>query len=167
MIAVAFSLEGTLVRTPPGFEVAALLDKLHALSMPLVLFGNGRSADVHADAGALGFRGTVLSSEDAGAELPSIAAFAAIASACSLPADRIWFVTGTLAERHAARTLGFQALLVTDGLSGILDAIGEPYTRALLELRYTMRTALEWRRGHTIDTLPAQMSDPSGERKRS
>lgn len=167
MIAVAFSLEGALVRGDSKGETRRVLGALDELSMPLAAFGNGSSASVESAARAIGFAGLVLASEEAGAELPSIRAFAAITSACSLPADRIWFVSAWDQQLRMARALGFETIFAGESLAVVLDAIGEPYTRALLELRYTMRTTLQWRAGYTIEALDENALDPSVEHERS
>ncbi len=130
-----------------------LLAVLHELSMPTAIFGNGYSESVYAACETLGFRGTVLPGEDFKAALPSPGAFGAIATALRLPSDRIWFVTRDRVEFHTARAFGFETIFIAsdDDLAGVLDVLREPYTEALLVLRYTMRTALEWRPGHAME----------------
>ena len=81
----------------------------------------------------------------------AIAACEPLMTTYALPPERLWFASPDEPELQSARDAGLNAVPVRASAAEVLEAIREPYTRSLLNLRHIMRTALEWRPGHVIN----------------
>jgi putative hydrolase of the HAD superfamily len=150
----------------PG--AARVLYELRQLAVPQAILANGLSSAERRKAQSLDFAGKVLVSEDTGAKKPDPRAFAALAKAMMLPAEAIWYVGSDLeVDINPAHELGFNVVWIapeTEGVQApfdsrfhrvrqideVLELIKEPYTRAMLGVRYIMRSALTWRPGHFV-----------------
>ena len=159
----------------PG--VQPLLDELRRLAVPQAILANGLSGAESRKAQSLGFEGPVLVSEDIGAKKPDPRMFAALAEALMLPAEAIWYVGSNLdVDINPAYDLGFTVVWVAPEtehelqrfdsrfhrvhrIDEVLELIKEPYTRAMLGLRYIMRSALAWRPGHFIPGVEPDTSN--------
>jgi FMN phosphatase YigB (HAD superfamily) len=128
----------------PG--VKSVIEELERLAVPKAILTNGLPSIERAKASVLGFSGAVLVSEDIGVRKPEPAAFAALARSISLPVECIWFV-GNEGDRRGAEAVGMNTVAHVEEL---LEAIREPYSRAMLGLRYVMRTVLDFRPGHYV-----------------
>ena len=149
-------------------DVATTLAELTGLNLPCAALGDGWPSIDRRIAEAVGFHGPIVFTEDHDIDATSPVAFARLAEALALPADRIWFVgTDPRGEIVPAIAVGMHAIWIDrDGaaypeatpipdatvtsFAGLLDVIGEPYTRGLLDLRLMMRTMLAWRPGRFI-----------------
>jgi FMN phosphatase YigB (HAD superfamily) len=159
-----------------AFPAAAyVLGELRSMGIPQAILTFGYASVEHRKAAQLDFSGQILVGEDLGIACGTPAAFAALARALSLPADRIWFVGGAGGlDLASARAAGCRTVLVDanatisqaatrvaeftiDSLADLLPLLGEPYTRSLLAMRYMLRTVMTWRPGHFV----AAPVDPS------
>jgi FMN phosphatase YigB (HAD superfamily) len=159
----------------PGAE--PMLDELRRLAVPQAILANGLSSVEHRKAQSLDFAGKVLVSEDIGAKKPDPRAFIALANALMLPAEAIWYVGSNLeVDINPAYDLGFNVVWVAGETEGpqppfdsrfhrvrqideVLELIKEPYTRAMLGLRYIMHNALGWRPGHFVPGVEYGLGD--------
>ena len=150
----------------PGVE--RTLDELRRLGVPQAILANGLSSPESRKAQSLGFTGKVLVSEDIGAKKPDPRAFAALLGALMLPPEALWYVGSNLeVDIKPAHDAGMTVVWVAPGAEGVppqfesrfhrvhqidevLELIKEPYTRAMLGLRYVMHNALTWRPGHFV-----------------
>lgn len=163
------STAGAVVeRFAPFEDVAPGLRTLAELQVPRAALSNGWPTIDQRKADAVGFDGSIIFAQDLGESVNSPAAFARVADALRLPADRIWFV-GSDARREIlpAAASGLRTIWVNRfaevfpverpapdativSFDELFDVLREPYTRGLLALRHIFRTALEWRPGHFI-----------------
>ena len=171
-------------RFVPFPDVRATLAEFAELNLPCAALGDGWPSIEVRVAEAVGFRGPLVFAEDHDVDGTSPVAFARLAEALALPADQIWFVgTDARTEIRSALAVGMHAIWIDrngepypDGerrpdatvtsFAGLLDVIGEPYTRGLLDLRHMMRTTLAWRPGRVVavTALEALEQPPTDER---
>lgn len=166
----------------PFADVVPFVRELAALGIPRVLLSTSWSGIAERKAAAIGFDGPLLLAEDFAAEPASPQGLARVAVELRLPADRIWFVASDLrANVRPAQAAGMHAIWI-DRSSGraspgetaagnvvpqttiasfdeLLPLLAEPYTRGLLALRYIMRSALQFRPGHSITANEPNVSD--------
>jgi FMN phosphatase YigB (HAD superfamily) len=162
-------------RFVPFDDVAPALRKIAEMQVPRVALSGGWPTIDQRKADRVGFDGPIVFAQDLGVAARTPAAFAAVADALQLPADRIWFVASDAqSEILPAAAAGLRTIWVNrngaefppgrtapDATIGsfaeLFDVLREPYTRGLLALRHILRTALEWRPGHfiPIDDDPA------------
>jgi FMN phosphatase YigB (HAD superfamily) len=143
--------------------------QLSSLNIARAILTNGAGAIARRAASLIGFDGPVLVGEDIGVRKLDRAAFTSLVEVFSLPPERIWYVTGKPSELHAAQSFGFRTVAlcaldcgtnaddqnaVADNriaqLDELLPLLAEPYTRALLGMRYVMQSTLAWRDGHFV-----------------
>jgi FMN phosphatase YigB (HAD superfamily) len=155
-------------RFVPFDDVGPALRKIAKMNVPRVALSGGWPTIDQRKADLVGFDGSIVFAQDLGVAASTPAAFAGVARALKLPADRIWFVAsdaqGEILPAAAAglrtiwvnrygaqRPAGATAPDATIGsFAELFDVLSEPYTRGLLALRQILRTALDWRPGHFI-----------------
>jgi FMN phosphatase YigB (HAD superfamily) len=155
-------------RFVPFDDVAPALHKIAALHVPRVALSGGWPTIDQRKADLVGFEGSIIFAQDLGVAASTPAAFARVADALKLPADRIWFVASDAqGEILPAAAAGLRTIWVNrnaaefpagrtapDATIGsfaqLFDVLREPYARGLLTLRHILRTALDWRPGHFI-----------------
>jgi FMN phosphatase YigB (HAD superfamily) len=155
-------------RFVPFDDVAPALCTIAELNVPRVALSGGWPTIDQRKADLVGFDGPIVFAQDLGVAASTPAAFARVADALKLPADRIWFVASDArGEILPAAAAGLRTIWVNrDGaefpagraapdatvvsFAQLFDVLSEPYTRGLLALRHILRTALDWRPGHFI-----------------
>jgi hypothetical protein len=145
---IASKLAAECVSLRPG--AARTLDEVRHLGLPIAILARGLDGVEQSKARVMSYDGAIVVSEEVGGTSDD-ALFAAVARALGLPVEMIWYATADASEADAACRFGFNVVPIAETVDEVLDAIREPYTRALLGLRYIMRTALEWRPGHVVN----------------
>jgi FMN phosphatase YigB (HAD superfamily) len=162
----------------PYDDVAPALRKLADMHVPRVGLSGGWPTIDQRKADVSGFDGAIVFAQDLAVAASAPAAFARVADALKLPADRIWYVASDpRTEIVPAAASGLHTIWVNrdaaafpagarapdatiESFAALFDVLSEPYTRGLLALRHILRTTLDWRPGHF---LAADDDPPAGE----
>ena len=141
MLAVAFAYDDTLTPAAPARRV---LDELDALAIPVAVLVRDEDERARATAPPLAWNGAVVSAPHDAAGAPGPEAVAALAAHFGLPPECIRYLTGRgRGDAQAASAAGAHGHYL-ERIDDALEVLREPYTRSALNLRYIMRTVLEW-----------------------
>jgi FMN phosphatase YigB (HAD superfamily) len=148
-------------RIVPRPGALRVVRELEALAVPLAVLAPG-PADVARQTAELVWFGGAVVVGDHSDGLPAPSAFAALCARFGLPAECVWYVTGrSEADARAACAAGLQGVFIDPAaidapepdapglrrvaaIGDVLDLLRGPYTRSALNMRYLMRTVLDW-----------------------
>ncbi len=153
------SLQAQLLRPAPG--ALRVVRELEALGVPLVVLSGESESDARRKASLVWFSGDVVTGPHDPNGTPMPAAFDALSSRIGLPPECIWYVSGRAeSDAIAASEAGMHGVYVgpaaraisepehgavrVSQLDDVLELIRGPYTRAVLDMRYLMRTVLRF-----------------------
>lgn len=156
----ARSLAAQRIAPLPG--ALRVVRELEALNVPLAVLAPEPLAEARRVAGLVWFAGPVVTGEHRDG-VPLASAFAALCAQVALPAECVWYVSGRAeADARAACAAGLHGVFIdphakdedaepdarglrrVPGIGGVLDLVRAPYTRSALNMRYLMRTVLDW-----------------------
>jgi FMN phosphatase YigB (HAD superfamily) len=153
------ALEAQRIAPRPG--ALRVVRELEALAVPLAILAPGPADVAQRAAELVWFAAPVVVGEHRDG-VPSPAAFAALCAHFALPAECVWYVTRRAeADARAACAAGLQGVFIDEAatdapepdarglrrvsaLGDVLDLLRAPYTRSALNMRYLMRTVLDW-----------------------
>ncbi len=153
------AVEAQRIAPRPG--ALRVVRELEALAVPLAVLAPGPADAARRTAELVWFAGPVVVGEHPDG-IPAPSAFAALCADFALPAECVWYVTGRAeADARAACSAGVQGVFIdaaaTDppepdarglrrvaAIGDVLDLLRGPYTRSALNMRYLMRTVLDW-----------------------
>jgi len=152
------ALEAQRIAPRPG--ALRVVRELEALGVPLAILAPGPADVAQRTAELVWFAGPAVVGEHPDG-VPAPAAFAALCAHFALPAECVWYVTGRAdADARAACSAGLQGVFIDPAadapepdarglrrvaaIGDVLELLRGPYTRSALNMRYLMRTVLDW-----------------------
>jgi FMN phosphatase YigB (HAD superfamily) len=156
---VARAVEAQRIAPRPG--ALRVVRELEALAVPLAILASGPADVARRTAELLWFAGPVVVGEHPSG-VPAPSAFAALCAHFALPAECVWYITGrSEADARGACAAGLRGVFIDPAavdapepdarglrriaaIGDVLDLLRGPYTRSALNMRYLMRTVLDW-----------------------
>ncbi|MDB5043431.1 MAG: hypothetical protein JWN27_4157 [Candidatus Eremiobacteraeota bacterium] len=153
------AVEAQRIAPQPG--ALRVVRELEALAVPFAILAPGPADVARRTAELVWFAGPVVVGEHPNG-VPAPSAFAALCAHFALPAECVWYVTGGAESgARAACAAGVQGVFIDPAatnaaepdargvrrvaaIGDVLDLLRGPYTRSALNMRYLMRTVLDW-----------------------